>query len=85
MHKSQADRSVIAARVEARILHRPVTPRPDLTRAQNPRGGAHVGPVKRTRALPMTAAQRDSRGRLSHWSRSATYFDAVEVDRRWSA
>lgn len=72
--------AVVRARHSARIMHRPVAPRPDLPPSQ----AVATGPIRRSRAVPMTAAQRDSTGRHSHWNRSASYFDAVEVDRRWS-
>ena len=44
---------------------------------------APVGAVRNRKAGKLTPLQRDSTGRSSHWSRSANYFDAVEIDTRW--
>jgi hypothetical protein len=78
MHKSQANRARIAERAQMRIIAAPIPPRPDLP--------PHTtGPVRRSRAVPMTRAQRDSTGSRSHWGLSATYYCPVEIDRRWAA
>lgn len=81
MHKSQANRARIAARIIAAPI--PPKPRPDLPKHLQ----VTTGPVRRTRALPMTGAQRDSTGSRSDWSRSASIGGSLRpviVDRRWS-
>ena len=40
-----------------------------------------AGPVRRSRALKMTGAQRNSEGRRSEWSASPYYF----TDPKWGA
>lgn len=76
MNRSQANRSVIAARAAA-----------------NGRTGRHgavlapstvvyaTGPIRRSRAIPLTATQRNSEGRRSEWSASPEFF----TDPKWSA
>lgn len=76
MKRSQANRSVIAAR--ATVL-RPSTPnnvamlRPHTARIT-------TGPVRRTTAAPLTRMQRNSEGRPSEWAASPYFF----TDPRWS-
>lgn len=72
--RSQANRSVLAARAAANGRtgkHGSVLP---------PSTGTATGPVKRSRALKLTATQRNSEGRMSEWSMSPEFF----TDPKWS-
>lgn len=71
---------------ENSLARLPGNPRTKSTVGTNPAmrtdGPSHpmaAGVVKRTRCAPMTAAQRDSTGRLSDWSRSVDFF----TDPKW--
>ena len=75
MNRSQADRSVIAARAAAN--------------GRTGRHGSVLAPStyplrtvhRRSRAVKLTATQRNSEGRRSEWSRSADFW----TDAKWSA
>lgn len=44
-----------------------------------------LGPVRRSRAVPMTGAQKDSTGRTSDWARSMDYFTDPKWDQTLSS
>lgn len=72
MHKSQANRAVIAARVT--VFVRPIG-RPATDVRARLESFEHLGEVRRSRkATRMTGAQRNSVGQRSEWSRSPYYF-----------
>lgn len=83
MKRSQADRSVIAARAGSITPNRGASPSTDLLQRPlttvKPSG---VG-IRRSRAS-MTGAQRNSEGRRSEWSASMTCKDRVATDAKWS-
>lgn len=87
MNRAQADRSVIARRAGAtrsttRTSRTSRTGRPgtDL-RARTSTPVYATGPIRRSRAVKMTATQKNSdTGRASEWNRSAYYF----TDPKWS-
>ena len=72
MKRSQANRAVIAARATRSTPTLPPHLRPVSTTYA-------TGPVKRSRALPLTATQRNSEGRRSEWSASPEFF----TDPKW--
>lgn len=81
MNRKALDRARAASK--ARL---PGNPRTKPTVGTNPAlrtaGPTHpmaAGVVKRTRCAPMTAAQRDSTGKRSDWSRSPEFF----TDPKW--
>lgn len=78
MRATQANRAVIAARAAAR----PVRTNTALVGSDPSAVAFHgTGQVKRSRALPMTATQRDPTGKRSDWNRSPEFF----TDPKWSA
>lgn len=80
--KRSHNRSVIAARALANGLagNRPIgKPGTDL-RARPSTVTTPSGHVKRTKAMKMTGAQRNSIGKRSEWSASPQFF----TDPRWS-
>lgn len=82
MRKSQTNRAVIAARASSRMV---TTTMPAHLRPVS--AVVVTGPIRKSTALPMTGAQRDSRGRMSDWSRSAQIGGSVGSvirDGRWS-
>ena len=76
MHKSQANRARIAKRTA------PSTPN-DVAMLRVHTPSVATGPVRRTRAVSMAGAQRNSEGRRSEWSMSQNNRDGK--DPRWSA
>jgi hypothetical protein len=73
MHASQANRARIAERAGIRRNAGPVGIDP-AARSAMPTHPMAAGVVRRSRALPMTGAQRNSEGRISEWTRSPDYF-----------
>lgn len=73
MKRSQANRAIIAARAKAPISNDVAMLRPSM-----PQSG--TGPIRRSRAVKMTGAQRNSQGARSEWSMSQNYF----TDPAWS-
>lgn len=73
MKRSQANRSVVAARASAST--------PNLAahtlKHTLPKGAA--GAIRRSRALKLTATQKNSEGRTSEWSMSPEFF----TDPKW--
>lgn len=76
MKRSQANRSVVAAR--AAVL-RPSTPN-NVAMLRNHVPAIATGPVRRTTAAPLTRMQRDSTGKRSDWAASPYFF----TDPKWS-
>lgn len=76
MKRSQANRAIVARRAS------PSTPN---VHSGIPLTGTTpvyaTGPVKRSRALKLTATQKNSEGRTSEWSMSPEFF----TDPKWSA
>lgn len=74
MNRSQANRSVIAARATRST--------PNLTAFPfgSPTPVYATGPVRRSSAVKLTATQRNSEGRTSEWNMSMDYF----TDPKWS-
>jgi hypothetical protein len=82
VNKSRANLALIAARASSRPVRTtiPAHLRPVSTVYA-------TGPVKKSTALPLTGAQRDSRGQSSAWSRSAQIGGSLGVvvrDGKWS-
>lgn len=86
MHKSQANLSVVARRA-ARVQRVAPTDtrvsRNPARRANDQIGDTGVSPRKgKTRKA---WAHKSSDGKPSLWHSNPFYFDAVEIDKRWSA
>lgn len=84
MNRSQANRSVIAARAAHRtqVNTEPVS-RNLALRTSLPTGDTGVGPRKgKTRKA---WSHRDSTGRRSLWHSNPFYYSPIERDVRWSA
>lgn len=82
MQKSRANLARIAARASSRTT--PITIPAHL---RTPATFHGTGPIRKSHALAMTGAQRDSRGRMSDWSRSAEIggsLGSVTKDSKWS-
>lgn len=89
MKRSQADRRIIAARA---ALAQSGGASPSTRHGRNvgpastdlaSRTGTPVyatGPIRRSRAMKLTAAQKNDLGRASEWNRSTEFF----TDARWS-
>ena len=78
------NRAVIAKRAakSARTSTRRTTGRPSTNLLARTQTEVHAGAViRRTKAVRMTAVQRNSEGRPSEWNRSPYYF----TDAKWSA
>lgn len=81
MRKSQVNRSVVAARAASRPARDTSTA--PVSRNLGARPSTRVTPsgyVKRSRAVPLTATQRNSEGKRSEWSASPQFF----TDPKWS-
>lgn len=79
MKRTQADRSVIAARAALRASRST-----DVRVSRNPalRSATVVhatGAIRRSRAVSLTATQRNSEGKRSEWSASPEFF----TDPKW--
>lgn len=85
MRRAQADRSVIAARASRRVGARRSTGRPATDVAARPITPlTPIGSVRRSSAVKMTGAQRNSEGRRSEWNATPYLRDAVTTDAKWS-
>jgi len=79
MQRKQANRAIIAAR--AGVRRNPGTVGTDpARRSPSPSHPMAAGVVRRSRALPMTGAQRNSIGQRSEWNRPVDFF----TDPKWA-
>lgn len=83
MHRNQANRARIAERAGTlgNTGRNVGTPGMDPAARITVRGTIAAGPVRRTRAVPMTGAQRNSLGKRSEWNAPMDFFTDPAWDR----
>jgi len=74
MKRSQANRAVIAARAKAPTSN-------DVPMLRTSIHTTGTGPVRRSRAVRLTATQRNSQGARSEWSMSQNYWTVSAWDK----
>lgn len=84
MNRSQADRSVVAARAALRPVRTSTEPVSRNLALRGPALPTATGVSPRKGKTRKAWSHSDIRGKRSEWHNNPFYYSPIEVDRRWS-